>query len=357
MGLCDYPNSLSLEETTGSHQYLLGSAPLPHKKPAHVKVCRCKKHSDKRALSFNSRTIVREGRHSVRISQRKRRDADWSHRLANLSDDNDLARDCRSLPGYYRDHSVVKKRPNLIREEAFKDPTTSRSFCDQNSWFGEDNIAVGMNDVEVAELYHTGILNDEHLRGSDFNLDSIIQSKPVYSVRPAKKPRRPAQNLSANEKDGDLRGSACRLLPPLNLSFSDLSTDKSILKYFTSNPDSHFENIGSKTPPFNFNFGHLHNVSTSTGPITVIYEVDEEQRSQSSALSPPSEYEVPALSQGTDESTSEQIELQTQPQDINEGEDREWTFLPTPSHSPLYSSSMHDGENTQEMWIVLGDDS
>lgn len=42
-----------------------------------------------------------------------------------------------------------------------------------------------------SELHRLGLLyDDEHSRGSGFNLDSVVHSEPTYIVRPTKRARR-----------------------------------------------------------------------------------------------------------------------------------------------------------------------
>lgn len=84
-----------------------------------------------------------------------------------------------------------QKKPRLERQEAFRVPEV-----------------VYTSDVvdNDADLYRMGLLyDDEHLRGSGFNLNSIVHSDLVYEIRPAKRARRSYRYIEctqgANERD------------------------------------------------------------------------------------------------------------------------------------------------------------
>ncbi|KAH6654657.1 hypothetical protein BKA67DRAFT_535968 [Truncatella angustata] len=85
-----------------------------------------------------------------------------------------------------------RQKPKLERQEAFRVPET-----------------VYMSDIveSDADLYRMGLLyDDDHARGSGFNLNTIVHSNIVYEVRPA---RRPHKSLYAGHNQGepDERGS------------------------------------------------------------------------------------------------------------------------------------------------------
>ncbi|KAI0155756.1 hypothetical protein BJ166DRAFT_341008 [Pestalotiopsis sp. NC0098] len=83
----------------------------------------------------------------------------------------DLARSRCWLPS-----DGARKKPRLRRQEAFRVPE-----------------AVYTSDVveSDAELYRLGLLyDDEHVRGSGFNLNAIVHPSPVYPVRPARRARK-----------------------------------------------------------------------------------------------------------------------------------------------------------------------
>ncbi|OTA60743.1 hypothetical protein K449DRAFT_383476 [Hypoxylon sp. EC38] len=103
-----------------------------------------------------------------------------------------------------RDHSPSK--PQLKRQEAFRESKT---------WYYSDIV----NDD--AELYKLGLLyDDEHTRGPYFDLDTIVHSEPVYSIRPAKRARKQRRDTSSLH---------------LDLSFASLGSASGIPQYLAPN--------------------------------------------------------------------------------------------------------------------------
>ncbi|KAI0377136.1 hypothetical protein F5Y04DRAFT_265086 [Hypomontagnella monticulosa] len=99
--------------------------------------------------------------------------------ICDDADGRDMAADPSVvLPG---DHS--RGKPKLERQEAFREP--------QRWWSHSDVVE------DDADLYAMGLLyDDEHSRGSCFNLDTIVHPEPVYSVRPAKRNKKQRQDAS-----------------------------------------------------------------------------------------------------------------------------------------------------------------
>ncbi|KAI1213762.1 uncharacterized protein F4807DRAFT_198974 [Annulohypoxylon truncatum] len=106
------------------------------------------------------------------------------------------------------------KKPRLERQEAFREPNTQ--------FFHSDVVD------DDAELYKLGLLyDDEHMRGSRFNLDTIVHSEPLYSIRPAKRARKHRRDTSYLH---------------LDLSFASLGSDADLQHYLV--PD-----LALLTPP------------------------------------------------------------------------------------------------------------
>ncbi|KAI1103756.1 hypothetical protein F4804DRAFT_332933 [Jackrogersella minutella] len=94
------------------------------------------------------------------------------------------------------------KKPRLERQEAFREPV---------QLYHSDAVD------DDSELYKLGLLyDDEHTRGSQFSLDTIVHSEPVFSIRPAKRPRKQRRDTSYLH---------------LDLSFASLGSDSDIQHY------------------------------------------------------------------------------------------------------------------------------
>ncbi|KAI1384769.1 uncharacterized protein F4822DRAFT_373006 [Hypoxylon trugodes] len=90
--------------------------------------------------------------------------------------------------------------PQLKRQEAFREPKYYSDIVEND-----------------ADLYKMGLLyDDEHVRGSYFDLDAIVHSEPVYSIRPAKRAKKQRQDSSYLQ---------------LEFSFASLGSDSDLQHY------------------------------------------------------------------------------------------------------------------------------
>ncbi|KAI1879671.1 hypothetical protein JX265_002625 [Neoarthrinium moseri] len=123
----------------------------------------CWKYSQHAQAKINAR---------VNRSNRQRKAANDSCRWAIDNEDGaSLARSNLWLPS-----DGSRQKPQLKRQEAFRVPEMV---------FVSDVIE---ND---SDLYRLGLLyDDEHARGSGFDLNAIVHSDPVYAIRPAKRTRK-----------------------------------------------------------------------------------------------------------------------------------------------------------------------
>lgn len=129
---------------------------------------------------------VAQHRVNAQVNHNNRRQkATKNYRWTNDSEDGAaLARSRIWLPS-----DGCRQKPRLQRQEAFRVPETV---------YKSDFIE---ND---ADLYRLGLLyDDEHLRGSGFNLDAIVHSDIVYNVRPVKRARKRTNNGSARSVSDD----------------------------------------------------------------------------------------------------------------------------------------------------------
>ncbi|KAI2623947.1 hypothetical protein GGS26DRAFT_214965 [Hypomontagnella submonticulosa] len=99
-----------------------------------------------------------------------------------VSDDDD-GRDIAADPSVVLPSDYSRSKPKLERQEAFREP---------KRWWSHSDIV-----EDDADLYAMGLLyDDDHAHGSYFNLDTIVHSEPVYSVRPAKRAKKQHQDTS-----------------------------------------------------------------------------------------------------------------------------------------------------------------
>lgn len=175
----------------------------------------------------------------------------------------ELARSAVPLPS---DRFRLTRTPSLEREDAFRDASTAKG----NVHLRRNNaLSVRDEDAEIAELYRMGLLyDDEQDRGSAFDLNSIQHEEPVYTVRPAKRPRKSkARRFSDLDTNRPLY---------LDLSFTDLCFDRETSQFFPSGPSSDFDE-----PADDDSVPQSSSSSSSStrafAPLRVIYELDGSQ--------------------------------------------------------------------------------
>ncbi|KAK6088075.1 hypothetical protein SCUP234_01141 [Seiridium cupressi] len=125
----------------------------------------------------------------VNHNNRQRKATQRSRAWVNDSEDGaELARSRIWLPS-----DACRQKPRLERQEAFRVPEI-----------------VYKSDVveDDADLYRLGLLyDDDHARGSGFNLNAIVHPDLVYEVRPAKRTRRSTNYTECNRSEYDEDGS------------------------------------------------------------------------------------------------------------------------------------------------------
>ena len=165
------------------------------------------------------------------------------HSLRPLAeeDDRDLAAD--------RNFALPSDTPRLVRQEAFRRTGASSSRACGDSY----------------DLYALGLLyDDEQLRGPGFNLNTIVHSEPLYSVRPAKRKRR-HHEAQFEAENPDL---------PLDLSFSSRGDDLTLAPLLAPGDDELSDGDDSRAPCY---YGRRSDafVTRRYTPLTVIYELEE----------------------------------------------------------------------------------
>ncbi|KAI1762574.1 hypothetical protein GGR53DRAFT_415367 [Hypoxylon sp. FL1150] len=97
--------------------------------------------------------------------------------------DREDGRQLAADPNLLMPSDHFRSKPRLERQEAFHQPKTQLYHSD----VVEDD----------SDLYKLGLLyDDEHTRGSYFNLNTIVHSDPVYLVRPTKRAKKRRQDTS-----------------------------------------------------------------------------------------------------------------------------------------------------------------
>ncbi|KAJ4145194.1 hypothetical protein LMH87_004049 [Akanthomyces muscarius] len=132
---------------------------------------------------------------------------------ADLDDDVTLAKSKVPMP-------CDDNSQNTVRAAASPAPTSSSNVQ-------TESVAAVADKAEVAALYETGLLyKDASPRGRGVTLDSIAHDEPTYVMRSAK-PR------ARKQHGGRPRGTAALsdLDLALNLSFSDLGDEESVVQY------------------------------------------------------------------------------------------------------------------------------
>ncbi|KAI1769906.1 hypothetical protein F4818DRAFT_434655 [Hypoxylon cercidicola] len=142
--------------------------------------------------------------HANRVAQPRKAHVPHSRWGPDRDDSRQLAADPNLvLPG---DRA---RKPSLERQEAFHQP---RSQLYHSDVVDDDS-----------ELYKLGLLyDDEHTRGSYFNLNTIVHSDPIYMIRPTKRAKKQRQASSYLY---------------LDFSFSSLGSDSDVQQFMV--PDVH----------------------------------------------------------------------------------------------------------------------
>lgn len=177
----------------------------------------------------------------VHVNHRKRQRKSHRRRPLRTEDDRELAADRNfALPS--------DNRPRLERQEAFRVSST----CRNSDAPGDDR-----------DLYRLGLLyDDEHLRGSGFNLNYIVHPEPVYAVRPAKRTRKHREAQSEAEN------------PSLELDFRSGSLfDDIVLARLLAPETDELPPVSSAPPPYDRG-GDVF-ATRQNAPLDVIYESQE----------------------------------------------------------------------------------
>ncbi|KAL7626521.1 hypothetical protein AAE478_003293 [Parahypoxylon ruwenzoriense] len=111
--------------------------------------------------------------HANRVRRSRKRLTFYTRWDPEEEDSRRLAAD----PNVFLPSDRSPSKPRLERQEAFRETKIQE--------YHSDVVA------DDAELYRLGLLyDDDHVRGSGFNLDTIDHSDPIYLVRPAKRAKR-----------------------------------------------------------------------------------------------------------------------------------------------------------------------
>lgn len=171
-------------------------------------------------------------------------------------DDRDLAADRNfALPS--------DNTPRLVRQESFRRKGASSS--------SSSHVCGG----DSYDLYALGLLyDDEQLRGPGFNLDTIVHSEPLYSVRPAaakRRKRRQHREAQFEAENPDL---------PLDLSFSSLGDDLTFARLLAPEADELEDadddgRVAVAPPCYGRRRSDEGVARQYTTPLTVIYELEE----------------------------------------------------------------------------------
>lgn len=239
----------------------------------------------------------------------------------------DLARSDVPLPS----DGHRRRPPSLERQEAFRDARTVKR----------------RTTIDDAELYRLGLLyDDEHERGSGFNLDAIVHDEPAYTLnmRPAKRGRK----RKSDQAHGPVRDL------PLNLSFAALGDDEA-LAHFLISPDE--DEIYSAYDTETHAFGSTA-ADTAAAPLHIVYELEHSIYSPAISL-----YDLHSLDNRAPDLIS----------DISD-EDDDWALLnelhgdndaPGAAHDTASTSTDEEDEQHEEergrirrqnsdAWVVLG---
>ncbi|XXG96401.1 hypothetical protein Hte_002683 [Hypoxylon texense] len=225
-------------------------------------------------------------------------------------------------------------KPRLERQEAFHQPKTQLYHSDVVD--------------DDSELYKLGLLyDDEHSRGSHFNLNTIVHSDPVYLVRPTKRAKKQRQDTSYLY---------------LDLSFSSLGSDVDVQQFMVPEVREIPAPLDDKTAAQD---GHDNDVvrgrSYRDAALSVIHELPENSKfsSEPSAPGATDSSNFPDLISDEDEEEEEEEE---------EEEDcpGDWALLEgTEVLRTTDADAGADAEDAvdaasivgEETWVVLGDGS
>lgn len=224
-----------------------------------------------------------------------------------------------------------RRPPSLERQEAFRDARTVKRRVT----------------IDDAELYRLGLLyDDEHERGSGFNLDAIVHDEPAYTLNMR------ATKRGRKRKSDHAHGQARDL--PLNLSFAALGDDEALARFLIS-PDE--EELYTANDTETHAFGSTAADTTAT-PLQIVYELEHSLFSPAISL-----HDLHALDNQAPDLIS----------DISD-EDDDWAFLnqicddndaPERGARDAASTSTDEEESEEEergrirrqnsdAWIVLG---
>jgi hypothetical protein len=257
-----------------------------------------------------------QGKHNTRVNRvnRQRKAAQNSRQwILDSQDGAELARSHARLPS-----DASRLKPRLKRQEAFRIP---------KAVFTSDVIE---ND---SDLYRLGLLyDDEHARGSGFNLDTIVHSEPIYAVRA---PKRSRKSYFTERIDN------CSCLA-LDLSFSSLGDDQALAQLLAFEFDIQCD--PADEPAAQGRADDIVPVSTTQStPLHVIYELFEDS-THSLALSPPVDVFPDSVS-------------------VSEGEEdgnNDWDLVPhlerdTSDAGSEVLAAEEDAGAAAEAWIILGE--
>ncbi|KAI6087564.1 hypothetical protein F4821DRAFT_105442 [Hypoxylon rubiginosum] len=216
-----------------------------------------------------------------------------------------------------------RSKPRLERQEAFHQPKTQLYHSDAV----EDD----------SDLYKLGLLyDDEHTRGSYFNLNTIVHSDPVYLVRPTKRAKKRRQDSSYLY---------------LDLSYSSLGSDADVQQFLV--PDLHEIPAPLDDRPMarkSHEDDAARKRSYRDAALSTIHELPENPRSLLE----------PTVSEVTD------IPDLMSDEDEDEDESGDWALLEeTEVLGTADADASADGEDAadaipaagDETWVVLGDGS
>ncbi|KAI1803499.1 hypothetical protein F4811DRAFT_327960 [Daldinia bambusicola] len=305
----------------------------PHPSPAPIRWRNLQEpqQSYKRSSKHDpvSRSIRVSRLHGNRIVRQRR---SRSSCLAWGFDDEDNRR-LAADPNVKLPSDFGRCKPRLERQEAFREPETTRGFY---SDVVEDD----------SDLYKLGLLyDDEHTRGPYFSLDAIVHDEPVYSVRPAKRARKQRQEKSHF---------------PLDLSYALVNSDVDVGPFLA--PEVHeipvpVEDISVPRDESQHNSAPARSYRDAT--LSVIYELSESSSSPSFPTAAPEATDFPDLiSDSHSEGEAEDDESHD-----------EWALLDdadilSNADADADADADGDAEDTVdatsvagEAWVVLGDGS
>ena len=266
-----------------------------------------------------------------------------------------LARSSARLPS---DHARERRPPSLERQEAFRESSTSK----KRSSSGMDTL------LQDEELYRLGLLyDDEHERGSGFNLDAIVHDEPVFHIRPTKRGRSRKDKFST-----EVAAYAPTL--PLELSFSAFGQDEALAAFLIS-PDSD-ELISPETEahPSACTNATSERRTASQSALATIFELELEFEPEYDSYSEPSTFLSFHTTSNAAAAASDLSEFGSHPQhsghendNYDDDGDEAWAFLDGQAEeTETETATLHDSEmetedtdNTQsppdaDVWIVLG---